>query len=89
MHFASFHLLGSSSSELRAQPKAEAAMSCFDGLLALWRGPPAADAKRLLSPTACGDQRNNEDTVSNIATGAAQAESRPSQLVEPDNYSGG
>ena len=43
-------------------------MSCFDGLLALWRGPPAAESNLLLSPTAHGERRYDEDLASNICS---------------------
>jgi len=55
---------GSSSSKSRSWPEAEAAMSCFEGLLALWRVPPAA-ATHLLQ--AHGRERNRGDA----STGAA------------------
>jgi len=61
-------------------------MSCFEGFLALWRGPPTAEAKRLLAPTAHGDRGNDEDLTLSIAAGEVQAESRLPQLLEHDDF---
>ena len=60
-------------------------MTCFEGLLSLWKGAATAEAQRLPTPTAHGDQRNDEDLVLSVAAGTAQVESRQPEYVELDS----